>query len=61
MTGFAFITYFKNIKTGRFYRVNLRHKNALVMTNDGYWVRSERYKNADLPGYPFIAVNNTNC
>lgn len=26
------MTYFKNIKTGRIYRVNLRHKNALIMS-----------------------------
>lgn len=55
------MTYFKNIKTGRIYRVNFRHKNALIMRNSGFWVRSDRYRNADLSGYPFIAVNSTNC
>ncbi|UGO52109.1 hypothetical protein BROOKSBY_50 [Citrobacter phage vB_CfrD_Brooksby] len=55
------MTYFKNIKTGRIYRVNLRHKNALIMSKCVFWVRSARYRNADLTGYPFIAVNSTNC
>ncbi|WDR21570.1 hypothetical protein PJM39_0077 [Salmonella phage vB_SenS_UTK0006] len=55
------MTYFKNIKTGRIYRVNLRHKKALIMSKGGCWVRSARYRNADLTGYPFIAVNSTNC
>lgn len=55
------MTYFKNIKSGRIYRVNLRDSKALIMSKAGCWVRSVRYRNADLTGYPFIAVNSTNC
>lgn len=50
------MTYFKNVKSGRFYRVNYRHHKALYMSKCGNWIRSVKYRNADLSGYPFIAV-----
>ena len=59
------MTIFKNVETGRFYRIDHTGKRVLWLDSNGFWrdfwFRSEYLRPADLTGYPFIAVNSTNC
>lgn len=49
------MTYFKSIKTDKYYRIDRSGKRALVLVPDGFWKRTH-FRPADLTGYPFIAV-----
>lgn len=54
------MTYFQNVYDGKFYCLSTKGLFAMFLDGDK-WKRSNRYLNADLSGFPFIAVNSTNC
>lgn len=46
---------FYNVETDKVYRID-NVRNRVVRQEGEKWVRSNRYRPADLSGYPFIGV-----